>query len=268
MKSIKGLLLTSLLFSSMPLIAEEATLRCDAKQSFCTIENRRLIVGDDVAIVSEDDELVALGEVESMDGRTRKIQIKKKYGNITKNDRIRRVANQGEAEKSYKQIKAPGRLSIGGSLGLTPMNIASDAMAYSVEGIGEYLWKQGIYLVGRGHFFSASGTIDDAGQGEETESYSAQGLVAMGGVTYHLFAKNPVFIRPEVDLGLAYSSVSSGSSSLDKLGSGIGIAARLGVDAVYTGLGEWLPYATLGFEIINSARATTVGIGLMRDLKD
>lgn len=256
-------------------VAEAKTaLRCDDKQKFCVVDNKRLITGDKVMFLNEDEEIVALGEVSDMIRRDRKIEITKKYGFITSDVSVKRIDDGDRTSmpvSSFKTYRAPGRYSLGGSLGLTPMNIASDAVAYSGEGFGQYLWRDNLSFTGRIHGYSVSGVVDTGEQSTESVNYSVNGMLFLAGMAHKAFTKSPVALRTSFDLGFSYASVSTSGSasikSIETIGNGFGLAGRLGADAIYTRLNDWQPLASIGFSQINGARGTTISAGVMKDLK-
>lgn len=246
-------------------------LRCNQKQSFCVTKNKRLTIGDKVAIFNRHDEVVAVAEVRGMQGRQRRLNIERRLGMITRGSKARQIQNEqiGSLEKHYRLYEQPAQKSAGGSIGLLNLNIASTD-AYAADGFWQMRWRRGVLLVGRVQGFTASGVATDVDTSENVD-FQLYGLTLLPGVAYEFFEKKPISVRPEFNLGLTYINQSvSGSANpraLDRVGAGFGLAARVGADLIYHMKKNWSPMVTVAANQINDSRGTIIGLGAVLKLK-
>jgi hypothetical protein len=267
------LLFTALNLGAFSSALFAADIQCDSKQTFCMIKDRRLVIGDEVAIMNTEKEVVAFAEVAGMKGEKRRVNVTKKLGDIHEGASVRYINPEHSAslEKHYTLYKAPSRIKAGAGIGLSSMNLAEDTQAFSVDGYAQYRWRYGVQLVGRVNFFTASGTAIDVENDDQEETFSIQGLSVMPGIAYELLPKQAFSFRNELAVGATYISASvSGNSfprSLDKLNEGVGGVARFGSSVVYNRLGEWHPDVTVAFLKIMDARSTTLSVGVTRKVK-
>jgi len=245
-------------------------LQCDQDQDFCVSENKRLTIGDEVAVVDEDGDVVAVGIVTGMNDRKRRINLLQKYGTILQGHKVVFMSEGREEFMSTHRIYTERkRMKVGASLGLMPMNIASEAVAYTGDAFAQLLWRDGMLLVGRGQFLTASGITSSNTNEFIDEEYSVFSLNFIGGIAYEFLRKGPVMFRPEAGLGLAYvdaSSTGSGDAypdALRKIGNGVNLVFKVSIDAVYVPMKVWQPFATVSFTQINEARGTLLAVGVM-----
>jgi hypothetical protein len=247
-----------------------ASIKCDRKQSFCEVNAKRMVIGDEVVFVNTDQEIVAYGEVVGIDDMTRRIDITKKFGDISADDRVVRKEIFAATRPDMKTFRSPSKMSLGGSFGLSPMNVASDATAYNAEAFGQYRLSN-LYATARMNYFTASGIVDTGEQRSEQGDYAISGIGMLGGFAYKLLPKRSVGGRISAEAGLLYSETSITTqtypSNLDKVGSGVGFAVRGGIDMVYQGFGKLQPMASGAVSQYNRARVGTLSFGIMMDLQ-
>lgn len=247
-----------------------ATLRCDRKQTFCEVDAKRIVIGDNVVFVNQDQEVVAHGQVTQIDESKRRIDITKRFGSISADDRVIRKEVFESKTPDIKVYKPASRVAVGGTFGLSPMNVSSDATAYNAEAFGQYKWSS-LLLTGRFNYFTANGIVDTGEQRSDQGDYSINGFGLLGGVAYHILPKAAVSARVSAEAGMLYTNTSittqSYPSALDRIGSGVGYAFRGGLDFVYNRFGSLHPMASGAISQYNQARVGTLSIGLMLDLQ-
>lgn len=257
----------------------QESLRCNAKQTFCVVENKRLVVGDQVLVLNSDEEIVAHGEIADMQGESRRINITKKVARINSGAMVKTDRN-GDIDslaERYRYYHRPAKSGFGVTAGITNLNVAGRTTAYGAEAVYQQRFMWGSYWTLRGHFFTASGYARQAEYEEETE-FSVTGTVVYGGLAYEFWRKQPFMLRTEAGLGLSYVGLSTNQSSavtfasdsappeVEKIGSGVGVAGRIGTELGYTRMGSWMPVIGASFEQINRANGVTLSAGIMTDL--
>jgi len=132
----------------------------------------------------------------------------------------------------------------------------------------------GIQLVGRGTYVNASGDISRTTSEIETEEFNMHGFGATGGAAYTLRENKPIGFRGELGLGFMYSVADiAGDSALiedsgfdSHLNDGFGPYVRAS-GSVLVNYGKWHVNFELASSVIHKTNSTTIGGGIIRDLK-
>lgn len=261
-----------LLFMTCPALAYK--VKCNKTQNLCEVDTTRLTIGDKVGIFSEDGDLVALGEVKTLKGRIRVVDIKKKYGPILRSHNLEMVKDEeyDAPAKYFKVLKKGAEQSAGGSLGLVSLGVGEGFLGFQLDGFMEWLWQNGIFVFGQGFFISGKGnaTITEEAINEDTIAMSVIG--ALGGVSYTGFRNREMSFRGDLGLGFANVSASTGSGrdvkevADGRIFPGMGFVMR-GEAAMLWTIGDWRPYISGSFIRLQNSNNYGVSLGVLMGLK-
>lgn len=262
--------------SSSALAAE---LMCNKDQSNCVVESRDLTIGDEVGVFTRNNELVAVGVVKSMRGQRRSVEITEATGTIRKSHRLALLERDSfvsqRSEMRVWRDEAPW--TVGGSVGWASVGIGDGSPATELSVFGaKRQWGQ-LELIGRATMLAMEGelsrTADRVG-GIETQPISLRGLGALGGVGQTWFHNRPVSARAELGAGFMHVGATIGGDSgavegagYDSLVSnGFGKYIRGSIAGQYN-LNPWKIELGLAQTMFHDAFATTIGLGVLKDLR-
>lgn len=249
-------------------------IRCNKKQSRCSIENIRFTIGDRIAVLNETNELVATGVVDGINGRKRKVAIKKRHGKIYAGYKLTRIDDSEIAniESTYKVYKKASDTTIGASADLASVAVGEGVFSYGAQGYYESKIKKYLYWTGRGLFLTGTGSIRNPyGNTYGDSEVSVMAFGAMGGLVYKTKRRGDFVFRTEADLGFAYVSADIdgdadlADENIEQLGNGFGLLGKVEVAAIYQGM-DWSPALIGSYGVLQSARSTSVGIGISKAL--
>ncbi len=257
---------------SAPALANN--FKCDKAQSFCTIDSKQLTIGDRVGFFNHDEELVAYGEVEKVEHRTRYVKIEKSTGKLKANHSYALLDDNKyqNLSSNYKMYRESAQMAVGADASLASVGLGDGALGIGASVYGNWRWQQQLYLSGRAFFVTTGGSAISVNSGESrNESFTATMLGVMPGLQWITPQHKPFSARAEAGLGLAYSSASvSGGASvkehLDHLEPGFGLAMR-GSVGVQANFKEWHPTLDVAVNRVQSSNYRLISLGVMRDLK-
>jgi hypothetical protein len=250
-------------------------VRCNDRQSECFIYDKSLALGDSVGVFTRDNELVAIGKVEKIDGGERKIDIDKRYGTIQRSHRLALLESDSMSDitKSFSIYKQPSKITAGASFSLSKMGVGLGASGMEVDAFGSYAWRRNFELVARGSFLSVSGQVNgDIFAPFPEAQFSMMGFGLAPGVAYH-HNKNRIWsARAEANLGMMYSiaEVEQDDSILKNyvtdLEPGFGLLSRIEAMAFYR-IGDWQPGAGASYLRVQGIQGFNLSFALSRDIK-
>jgi hypothetical protein len=230
-----------------------ATLKCSANQSYCNIRNKSLTVGDPIAIVNAENELVAFGKVVDLEGAIRKIEFSHRFGTIQSKDRVRRLESNDleTALTLYRKHVTPSKFSGGLAIGLLTISVGDGASGLFSEIHGTYDHLQnGLELIGSIGYLSVSGTAQGEFAAPVAEgAYALSGFSILTGAGYHARKGKAWSFRTQLEAGINFASQTVESQSdlvskyVTEIEDGSGIALKttvmlLGqIKAINLGLG-------------------------------
>jgi hypothetical protein len=213
MKSLAALLLAGFISSSA---FANPQIKCSADQSHCVIREKGLAIGDVVGIITPDNEIIAIGKVEKIDGPNRRIEFTTKLGDIKSTHRFVRLESDSleEAKKRFRPFYKSAKISAGAALSYAKITVGDGLTAFMLDGFGEHAWQDGFEFVGRASLIFGSGVVNGEFFAPTLEGqYSMYALAVLPGIAYHLRKDKPWGIRSELGLGFAYASASVDGNS-------------------------------------------------------
>lgn len=178
----------------------------------CELRSTRLTIGDRVGIFSRENRLVAIGIVKEIKGTSRLIEIQKSWGTIFRSHRARRIEDNAAANpEKFFTIQKPVAEKLGGaSLGMFSMGVGDGVVASNIEGQYFRHWKNQIYWLVKGNYFSGSGNASDHLKSVPVQPITVSVLGLTGGMTKVFLPYSPFAIYAGLDAGLAIVNASIG----------------------------------------------------------
>ena len=257
--------------------ARATDLQCNKEQTRCLTESKDLTIGDQVGVFTTDGQLVATGEVKSMNGERRAVLIQKKHGAIRKGYTLALLGDHKSdvSTEAYKIYHEPAPMSFGASLGYSTYNIGEGIAAPEVSGYGGYRFGHGFAAIGRVVYTSLSGDVthDDGARGAEQVPLTATGIGLLGGVAYTARETQTIGFRAELAAGGMYvASAVDGDAGLaddpaahTKLKNGLNPYGRAALGTMVN-FAPWHVHADAAQSLAHEAMAYTLAIGASRDL--
>lgn len=264
--------------------AQAGEIRCNHDQSVCFTERRNLVVGDEIAILNSNDQVVAKGVVEAIKGVRRVLHIDKKFGPIQSDDHISLVDKDNSrpttiatVSTTHPTFEKPAKLSAGGSLGLATLRSGEGLPAYFLDGFAEWRMWRGIRLVGGGAFMMAQGTATKNGgqDGISSTSMNVSGIAAYPGIAYKLFESASLSPKIEADLGGIFVSGAVNGTAEDfdageynsNMKNGLGLFGRLKGGVSYQMGSGWFFDGGAAAMQIQNAMSTSLFAGATKTLQ-
>ncbi len=273
---IQSLKIAAIAFAAIsPANAWAEKVRCNDRQSECFVYDKSLALGDSVGVFTRDNELVAIGKVEKIDGGERKIDIDKRYGTIQRSHRLALLESDSMSDitKSFSIYKQPSKITAGASFGLSKMGVGLGASGMAVDAFGSYSWRKNFELVGRGSFLSVSGQVNgDIFAPFPEAQFSLMGFGIAPGIAYHHNKNRLWSARAEANIGMMYSiaEVEQDDSILKNyvtdLEPGFGLLSRVEAMAFYR-IGDWQPGAGASYLRVQGIQGFNLSVALSRDIK-
>lgn len=252
------------LFFSNSVLAQSSNFKCNQPQTICEFEDKQLLMGDQVLIMDDADQIVATAEVVGMTEKKRRVKVNQRYTTIYASHKMMPLYDQTleEALKKYKTAIGE-KQQIGGNLGFLRLNLDTDSVAYNFQFHFDHPWRQNMAFHLRGSFFTLSGETSDGFGEQEGESYSLSGFALGGGLSYTLFSAQTVSFKPSGGFALFYAMPSDEElTPLKRVKSGANFGYFASVHArMRMSNRSFLPYAFAEFVGIGSD-ATGVGVGI------
>lgn len=261
---------------SSPIGAQGAMPQCDVTKGVCLVADKRLTIGDPVAIINEDREIVAEGVVEKIRGEARVISLTATFGPITQGVRVvRPAANADDVEGAqdllrYRRAKPR---QIGGSLGFGSLQVGESSQGLAAT--GQARWRRWRFFdFGAGGFFQHIwGTVV---RGElntvRRADLSATALGGSGSVNATPLPRSTVapIVGADIGLGYVFGSIDSGKEELDAFGFESGLSSglalsfqgRLGVRVLWE---EYSFEVAASYHRLEDAAGTYLLAGVFRD---
>jgi hypothetical protein len=209
MGTLGVLALTALCITSSH-CAFAADLKCSANQSYCNIRNKRLTVGDPIAIVNADNELVAFGKVVDIEGAIRKIEFSHRFGTIQSEDRVRRLESNDleNALTLYRKHVTPSKYAGGLAIGLLTISVGDSASGLFTDLYGTYdHWQNGFELIASIGYLSVSGTAQGEFAAPFAEgAYALSGFSVLTGAGYHARKGKLWSLQTQMTAGINFAS--------------------------------------------------------------
>jgi hypothetical protein len=272
-RTLKIFAATTTVFAAAEAAASRA--RCNDRQSACYVRNKSLAIGDTVGVFTKDNELVAVGKVENINGAERKVEFNKRFGVIRQTHRFALLDTDSmeSITKSYSIYKQPARITAGGGMGLAKIGIGDGASGMLIDGYGSYGWKKNFELVGRASFLNISGQANgDFGAPFSNGEFTMTGFGVTPAIAYHHNKHRTWSARAEVGVGFMYgvAEVENDPKLLKyyvtSVESGFGMLARADANVLYR-VGDWQPGAGFSYLRIQDAQGFNLGILLSRDIQ-
>ncbi len=225
-------------------IAAEAwamPFKCDKQQIMCEVQTKRLTVGDKVGVFASDGQLAAIGEVVEIRNRSRMVKITQKWGNLYRSYEMEVIDDEKakDPEKNFRVITPLPELSWGVALGAVNLGIGDSFVGSSFEGGIYYLLWRDIFLTGRLHYVTGSGTASDNLGGAGAKSVSVTSAGGSVGLSELISPYELIAIRLDGDIGVSNATVTlpaglnKGAVLNNRIDDGIGLYFRLGVAAIW-----------------------------------
>lgn len=283
-KSTMMTLLSSVLVVAITTMTSTAygraqNLDCNKSQTLCEVDDRNLIIGDRVGIINADDELVANGEVLRVEGGTRQVKIKKRYGAIKNGYKIVLLQDrpeEGFKAQTYRTYQEPSKHTVGGSAGLSTYSIGIGSPGFELTAYYQRRYWKGAQWIVRGNYLKIKGEANrytDYDVQQLPINVSAYSL--LGGSVYTFREGRPVSIRTELALGFtSVSATIDGDKELvqdelkesAKVKNGYSPYVRWSLGAQWNVNRQWNVLGDISQCLINLAYGTTVGVGVGRVL--
>ena len=243
-------------------------IRCDKQQARCTIESKRLHVGDYIGVFNERGSLEAIGRVTSIKGLTRSVKMKKIFSKITSRSKALLIKDNEakNPEEHFRVVKVMKRDGYGVMLGLVSMGVGRGITAFELAGLKEWNFRRRLKVVGRGFYMMGSGTASSTGDEIASENVRYSALAALGGVSSSVYLFNSFSLRGEVTAGLCNVSLTAERTDAKDLVDGqvfpgMGAVFRFGVTALFKG-DDYRPFVDASFLKIQNSFNTGIGVGL------
>ncbi len=256
-------------------------VQCNSIQTRCVADGLSFTIGDRVGFFNTDNELVARGEIVAMRGDRRAVDIEKRFGQITGEDRMAllhdgpRTFSANKAPGSYDTFKEPSKIIVGASLGVAALNIGSGISGQDMSVFAQFHQMHGFKVIGRGSYLSGVGAAHrNLEDGYEDVTVNLRGFSLWGGGAYVLRESRPLAFKTEATLGLMNASVTAdGDSALIDDGevdanirSGNHFGGQVLVGAIVT-ISNWHGHFDVSQTMISGLRPVTLGLGLSRDFE-
>ena len=253
--------------------AQNAIRRCSSTQKYCYVFNKRLVTGDKVSIVNEKNQLVAIGEIADMKDSVRKINITKRYANITTKCKVSRLNDDtmNNLEDHFDMIKPVPSNYIYGSLDLGSLRVGQGSTAFGAEGGYDWSMKNGFTYGLKGAFYYASGeaTIYGTGGGEEPKmDFTTFGVLAEGVGSYRTAESRSISFRVDLEAGVGFISLSKNDApedaeveGFDDYKGGVGLVLGAGGYAIYNAKSTLKPYIGATMSYVQYKRYIRIGVG-------
>jgi hypothetical protein len=270
------LLLSTILFNGAAIASE---IECNREQTKCVTYNAQLTIGDRVGVFNNEDQVVAVGKVKTMDGDRRTVKIVKNYGTIYRKHQIAllnsNVQGIADLEASYEVYSPNALYNFGATTGIASMDVGDSLSGMEVSGYVQKRSYEALCLVLRTTFLGTTGKIarnlDYLDAGKRDMSFFGVGVLP--GVAASIFEQGTVSFRGELGGGLIYSRTSlGGDTSLvegqgfdTKVSNGIGPMLRAALSMQFK-MDSYRAEIMLGQSLVYQARTSTIGIGISKDL--
>jgi len=259
--------------------AHATEIMCNKKQTRCVTESHVISIGDQVGFLNKDNELVAVGEVKGMKGERRAVLVKKRHGTIYRNHRLTLlggVDSDATNMTQYRIYQRPSDMSVGGSVGVSTVNIGEGSPGIETTVFGQWRSWKGINLVARGVFSQVEGSVQHYNDTEvENSSVSSSSLGLLGGISYIMRQTKTLAFRGELGLGVKYISAAVDGDAgkigahgyNTKVENGLGAYGRWSLGAMYRVGTKWHVHADVAQSLVHEAFTNTLAGGLSLDLK-
>lgn len=256
----------------------KAELLCNKKQTKCVADSTRLTIGDEVGIFNTDGEMVAKGEVMAMKGERRAVQINKRYGSVRRDYKLALLETKpGDGGvANYAVYKNPAENLIGASAGLSTITIGEGSPAAEYSAFGQHRLDSGLLLVGRAVFTAMEGEVTRYGElnGLERQPISVSGFGLLGGIGYTVREGKTLAFRGELAAGGMFVSADIGGDADAVNDPNYEARVRNGMNwygrgsvGLMLNLSSWHVHMDVAQSAIYQASATTLAVGLSKDLK-
>ena len=275
--SLNNLVIFASTLSISTVAIARPSFRCNREQTSCVIDKKDATVGDNILFINKYDEVVAHGTIEQISGSERTVKIEKRSAPILRSDRFALVdlTNPRETSIEQKEYQKPSDASIEGYLGVASIRSSGGIPAYVFGSEYNYRISRKVYLFGGADVMIANGEASTGSDelGIDTETLSATGVGALGGVAVRFFEHSEVQPRVEGGLGFLYvnGSVGGDGTAFDNgafqtgFNQGFGLYSRLKGSLLYK-----MEYFTAEIGTSTSYIHHTVGyaitIGAIKDL--
>ncbi len=273
---MKLLSLIFVFFISLNLSAA-SNLECSIEEKICTIDDKNLIDGDQVQILTPENQIAAEGEVTKMEGNKRTISITTFYSTtILKTYTIKPIdiesIQEEKAKDSYMASRVfsvpPGKMFDLG-LGVDRINVGSGMRAFFISTGYYQKILHGLYWLVRGDFFSGKtsiSTITDKEFQLISSDMNSSGISISPGLGYLIYPSEKVSLLFDGGAGGFYisNSLSNKEKKLDvytskyKDGFSFHLYARIGLLIRFK---MWTLETFASEHIIHKTIATSLGAG-------
>lgn len=254
--------------------AQAYRLKCDADQQWCFVNTKRMVPGDWVGIFDESQRLVAIGKIEEIVGRARKIRIVKRYAPITKNSGLKRIRDEvlDNPGAYYTIYRGPAQLVAGAQVGLASIGLGKGLAGFSAEGFMDY--KINRYLFATGRLFFLYGTGEAAIEGGEfvARDIDVKIFGGLGGLAGMAEPITDLYLRAELSVGAASVNGDTADGIIideaveDRVKEGFGFATKIGLAAIWHRKGSFQPFIEGGFLRVQEANSSIIALGARMDL--
>lgn len=236
---LRVLLMSLIGFSAVPLWA--MPFKCDKSQNLCEVQTKRMTVGDRVGVFTEDNQLVALGEVTEIRTNSRLVKISKRWGALYRSYEMEIISDEKaeNPEKFFKILTPLPELLWGANVGIYRLAVGEGFISPTVEGTVRWWWQRRLYVVGRLHYLTGSGEASDNLGGAGTRNVEVTSFGLSAGLSELVAAHEQFAVRLEGDLGVSQTSLGiDGPFDVEevinkRLSNGTGLFARLGASVVW-----------------------------------
>ncbi len=246
--------------------------KCDKDQSLCEVQNKRLTVGDQVGVFTEDGQLAAVGSVVEIRGVSRIVKIDRKWGQLyrTYDMQILEDEKAKNPEQFFRVITPLPKWLLAANIGLLNISVGDGFFGNSLEGGVYWRWKRETSILAKLHYISASGEASDnlgSSAGGLKSELGSFGLTVGLSEVYMPFS--PVSLRVDGELGVTNASVhvsggfDEGQVLNNRIVDGSGLFARLGASVIWRREG-FEPEVGFNFFRIQDATGYGLSIGVTK----
>ncbi len=260
--------------SATPAVADE--LLCNRTQSDCVVRDRRIISGDHVGIFNHDNELVAVGRVERIEGGDRHLQIRDRSGDIRRGYRFARLdkaSTDMEALASeYKVYRAPAKVRVHASVGLAGMGVGDGGSGLDATVMGERVWQHDLYYGARAMFVTGGAEVNSHDGLMRNGHLNMLGFGLMPAVSYSYQRRQPWIARVELAPGFMYmaADVDGNSQEMEtfvrEFSPGFDLLVR-GEASIHYRMKQWAPYVSGAAWRYDQMLGGAWNVGITRDIR-
>lgn len=247
---------------------------CNAKQTQCQINTKRMVPGDWIGIFDKKDRLIAVGKITKIVGVKRVVIIKARYSTIYKSHTIDRIPDKKAKKPAdfFKIFRRPKERTLNVEGGLASLGIGKGISGFHIDGFLDIYWNHNIYLVGRGYFINASGEAASEFAGDESIGVSVNYIGGLLGGAYLVETLEDIYFRGELSLGIVYVSAKTSNGLVveevvdNRIFGGSGFSGKLSGSLYYDLKGKLKPFVSASALKVQNSTNSTISIGLRMEL--